>query len=199
MRSDHTYKVTKLFGCWHEGKWIPLHCSFLTVLNESSLVMAFRLCPSDEESLICDLMEGILNTPDKILDSFPESISTDNIAREKNSLLKMLAKFDIKAMILQVRYFLSSYCMILLIAFFKQDIWHAEQRVIRMMPIQHPSFSLAKAHLTKIFRKAMDGRYENKQELAQSFKKWVTTWSSSENNDSATLIVFKYGTQIIFI
>ena len=44
LSADHTFKVSSNIGFWCQGKWIKLYDSLFIVMNETGIVVAWKLC-----------------------------------------------------------------------------------------------------------------------------------------------------------
>ena len=127
---DHTFKVSSNIGYKRsDGKWVTLYNSVFIVLNEFGQVVAWQLTSStsiDEVSFMLSELKSCMHQP--------VTVFVDNCCQQISKLKEILGE-EITV---------------------RLDIFHAIQRIVRVMPKKHPMFTYCLRDLRLVFRKPSD-------------------------------------------
>ena len=138
---------------------IQFDASLYLVTNELGLVIAWKIVPNDTREHVTQLIRDYYgSSPIKIP---PRVFYTDDVAADKNSLKELMDDlipeddFDVI-----------------------QDIWHAQQRIIRLLARQHPDHYSAVTTFKNIFSRILSGQYETVEDIHQAFEDWETKYQT---------------------
>jgi len=56
LSADHTFKVSSNIGLWSKEKWIQLYDSLFIVMNESGILLVWKLCKGTDFHKVEDLL-----------------------------------------------------------------------------------------------------------------------------------------------
>ena len=110
------------------------------------------------------------------------------------TLLEKLSKNTMMVMFLFCRYHVSCLQMIYLLS---QDIWHAQQRVIKSMSRSHHDYSMAVLDFKGIFRDMQKKVYTTPQHFATALDEWSTQYSVAHKSKSVDSSIDLLGRKLL--
>lgn len=159
---DHTFKVSSNIGYKRsDGKWVTLYNSVFIVLNEIGQVVAWQLTSStsiDEVAFMLSELKSRIHQP--------VTVFVDNCCQQRSKLTQIFGE-DITVSL---------------------DIFHAIQRLVKVMPKKHPMFNYCLRDLRLVFRRSSDiGNSRQKptpdnDELISNLDNFVKKWKNIELN-----------------
>ena len=166
IRLDHTFKVASNIGYLRpDGRWVTQYGSVLMVLNEEGEVVTWQFTNStsiDEvQPLLCSLKERI-----KVSEGTHLTIYVDNCCHVRSKLKSIFGNDTIV----------------------KLDIFHAIQRITRVMSKKHLLFFTCMNDFKMIFRKPSDiGQKRTmstptSEQILVNIENFVTKWKNAEHN-----------------
>ena len=117
LRFDHTYKASKSLGVSNGKVRVYLKSSVLVVMNENGEVLSTKVVPADEKDHIIDVLTEILQVVDKLEESLPTAVFTDNVAKDSIYIKKLvhdLLNRDVLVLQVQCIHTRHSYCQLLM-------------------------------------------------------------------------------------
>ena len=85
LSADHTFKVPVNIEFWCNGRWVKLYDSLFIVMNEASIVVAWKLCKGTSFSVIEGLLKDLKERLDD-QDCHIHQIYVDNCCQWRNKL-----------------------------------------------------------------------------------------------------------------
>ena len=106
----NTYKASKSLGVSNGKVRVYLKSSVLVVMNENGEVLSTKVVPANEKDYIIDVLTEILQVVDKLEESMPTAVFTDNVFKDSIYIKKLVQELlDRDVLVLQVQY-ISSCC-----------------------------------------------------------------------------------------
>ena len=166
IRLDHTFKVASNIGYLRpDGRWITQYGSVFIVLNRLGQVITWQLTNTtslDEvESLLCNLKQRIVLATNETL-----TVYVDNCCYVKSKIIKMLGESTE----------------------IKLDIFHAIQRITRVMYKKHLLFLPCKNDLKMLIRCSNDIAKKRKcvtpdsTQILANMEDFIKKWINAEHN-----------------
>ncbi len=113
---------------------IAVKSSLWIVTNEYNQVLDWKIVPNDSARYIKDSLERIWSTPNRKI--VPQAHYTDHVVKDTNSISSLFKEIYPKEQ--------KSIDVL-------QDIWHAQERVFRVMDSYHADFKSAKVYILSNF------------------------------------------------
>lgn len=142
---------------------IQFSSSLYIICNEKSYVVGWKIVPDDTREHIIELLSTIYNRPgDHII---PQAFFTDDYDADFNLINTAFGKLYPDEKVPQVM----------------QDIWHLEQRTIKLLAKAHPDYKMACKELRIIFNKVQsDNPYTEPAEFIEALLGWAEKFSEPQ-------------------
>ena len=168
LRLDHTFKVALNIGFLRsDGKWITQYGSVFLVLNDEGQVLTWQLTNSTSFDEVMPLLTALK----KRIQNRPLIIYVDNCCQVKKKLQAIFGEDVIV----------------------KLDLFHAVQRVTRVMSKKHALFHTCMQDLRMIFREPTDiwekrtMKTPSSVQIESNLNNFLTKWKLAEVNGQYVL------------
>lgn len=159
---DHTFKIASNIGYRRsDGKWVTLYNSLFIVLNELGQVVMWQFTNSTSFDEVTPMLTYL-----KTRIQQPISIYVDNCCQQRSKLLQIFGP--------NIQVYL--------------DIFHAVQRVTKVIPKRHPLYSTCVNDLKMVFRSPGDIGQQRQSltpdsaQLLKNMDDFVKKWYHCEYN-----------------
>ena len=144
-------------------------------MNEINCVVGYKVVGSDARLEVIDLFEEIWNCSGRQI--VTKALYTDNLKTDRNTFTNVWKKYHSKA---NPNDF-----------YVLQDIFHAQNRVLKVMKKSHANFYNASKELKSILYQVTSQKkeniYQNEQEIEAKLRNWCDKWSSKHMNNTFTV------------
>lgn len=156
---------------------IPVHASLYLILNEHNGVLGYEIVPDDTRIHINSLLSSIFDDIPKSQRKPTKFFCTDNVLTDTDSLTGFFKKLNPKTDF-----------------FVLQDVFHAEQRVLRLLPKWHSDYFLASSALKKIFAILPQyDAYPTISTFTAALNRWSKTFQQSYGDMGPKAVFTKLG------
>ena len=143
-------------------------------MNENNSVIGYKVVGSDARAEVIDLFEEIWSYPGRKI--VTKALYTDNPEADRNTFTKIWEKHHVNQ---NVNDF-----------YVLQDIFHAQNRVLKVMKKSHANYYDASKELKAIlYQVTSDDKnkiYNNEKELELKLKNWCNKWKQDYLNTKLT-------------
>ena len=144
---------------------MPLKASLLVIMNEDNAVVFHKIVPNDTKEYLSELLSDIWSNSEVIT----KAMYTDHPAKDSKTIISNWNQ-----------YFDKDKCDEIIVL---QDIYHAQNRVLKVMNKKHSDYKIAEKEIKEIiFRVKSDiNPYENEQNFKDELNGWITKWKNQVN------------------
>lgn len=132
--------------------------SLYIIANEIDAIIAWKIVPNDTRAHVSELISEYFHEGDPT-SVVTQVFYTDNVVSDQNKLQEIFTKIQPKSKVAVI-----------------QDLWHAQQRIIKLLAKVHPDFKESTKEIRAVFQRCLLTSEEGGWPDVYSMQLAVTEW-----------------------